>query len=182
MAKSSSSSSKPTSSSRPTKYAKSALACKYTPVQIKRIIAASKKEYADLARKYNMPIRTAYFFRNQKLLAQTSSAEKKKRVNRLFMEGIRFCLQRKRSYKNIRDERPTKSVTYEEIRDFMSTNSKTYSVEKVWIPKERTLRGMISADKKRRNPTGHKRTVERLKNTQITADQCRGLQWASRYN
>ncbi|MDE2343226.1 MAG: hypothetical protein KGL63_07515 [Betaproteobacteria bacterium] len=167
---------------RPIKYKKTELSCKYTPTQVKRIIAASTKEYSALAHKYKMPIRTAFFFRQQQQLSVTSAAEKKKLVNRLFDEGVRFCLERKRSYKNLASNRPTKTVRYEEILDFMKTNCGHYHVEVNWIPKERTLRGMISADKKRRQPTGHRRQVERLKNRQISAEQFKLLRFACNHN
>lgn len=169
-------------SSRPIKYKKSELACKYTPTQVRRIIAANTKDYSRLAQKYGMPVRTAYFFRQEKHLCRTSAAERKKLVQRLFVEAVRFCLERKRSYKNSSDNRPSKSVRYEEILDFMQKNCGNYNVKAEWIPKERTLRGMISADKKGRDPTGHKRLVERLKNTGITSEQYSRMLGASSHN
>jgi hypothetical protein len=178
----SSSASKSPSSSRPAKYSKARLRTKYSPVQIKRVVAAGKHEYAELARKYKMSVRTAYFFRQQAALAEVTSAEKKKRVNRLFVEGIRFCLARTRSYNNRKSKRLAKSVTFDEIRDFMETNCINYEVEEEWIPQERTLRSMISADKKKRNPTGHKREVIKRKNSSITADQHFRMEIAARRN
>jgi hypothetical protein len=182
MAVSSSPSSASKSSSRRTKYSKACLRTKFSPVQIKRIIAADKHEYADLARKYKMSVRTAFFFRKQAELSEVNSAERKKRVNRLFVEGIRFCLARTRSYSGRKSKRLTKSVTYDEILNFMETNCANYDVEENWIPQERTLRGMISADKKKRNPTGHKREVNKMKNRSITLDQQRRMEIASRKN
>lgn len=167
-------------SSRPKKYVKSELSCKYTPLQIKRVVAASKKDYTGVARKFNMALSTARLFRKQSETCKVSSAEQKQRVHRLLSEGIRFCLERKRSYKNSKLKRPTKNVRYAEILDFMQTNCANYSVQKGWIPKERTLRTMISADKKKRDPTGHKRGVERLPNSELNSDQFERMKRASR--
>lgn len=176
----SSSASKSSSSSRRTNYSKANLRAKFSPVQIKRVIAAEKTEYADLARKYKMSVRTARFFRKQAESSEVSSAERKKRVNRLFVEGIRSCLTRTRSYDIRKSKRPTKSVSFDEIRDFMETNCINYDVEEEWIPQERTLRSMVSADKKKRDPTGHKREVEKLKNKRITSEQQFRLELSAR--
>ena len=88
-------------------------------------------------------------------------------MRRLFNEAVRFCLDRKRDYRNSKKTQPSKTVRRQEIYDFMNNKARLiqYKVDK--LPGQRTLNQMIADDKRRRNPTGHTRARSRLANKEI---------------
>jgi hypothetical protein len=176
--------SKPSSkppSSRPKTYAKKEQRTKFTPTQIKRVVAAGKMEYSAIAKKYEMPLRTARRLRKEADEAKVPKAEIDKLVQRLLTEACRFCLDRKRSYKNSKKEQPTKELKSREVKDFMEEKHATYNVEKKWLPKHRKFMDMLRADKAARNPDGHTRKSGKLPNGGISQGSLNNVNKCNNY-